>query len=210
VPGVLNPAARRRRAGPGAAFQRRSSSLHATASGAPGALARLCCRSQPALRAASGQERSHTLSLALANQGDAEAVREAIGPVIEQARKASLPEYEAMAIANHAWVAWRSGNEEVAAADPQAALTMWEGLPVRYFFDWMALWPLAAMALASGRVEQAVQFARGMLPPPQQLLRDPLRTLVEDAVYTWDSGQPNETADLLRRATSAAGDLGYL
>ena len=117
---------------------------------------------------------------------------------------------EARAIANRAWVAWRSGDEETAAKDAQAALEMWEGLPVRYFYDWMALWPLVAMALASGRAGQAAEQARGMLPPPQQLLQEPVRTLVENAVHAWDSGQPEETEDLLRQATRAAGDLGYL
>jgi hypothetical protein len=130
--------------------------------------------------------------------------------VIEQAHAASLPEYEALAMANRAWVAWRSGDEGTAARDAEAALEIWEGLPVRYFYDWMALWPLVAMAVASGRFEQAAQYARGMLPPPQQLLQEPVRTLVEDAVRAWDSGQPEETKDLLRQATRAAGDLGYL
>ena len=78
-------------------------------------------------------------------------MRSAIDPVIERAREASLPEYEAMAIANRAWVAWRSGEQEKAAADAQDALEKWEGLPVRYFFDWMALWPLLAIALAPSR-----------------------------------------------------------
>jgi eukaryotic-like serine/threonine-protein kinase len=150
------------------------------------------------------------LMVAARQRSDVDAVREAIGPVIERAREASLPEYEAMAIANRAWVAWRSGEEQKAAADAQAALGMWEGLPVRYFYDWMALWPLVAMALASGKVEEAVEHARGMLPPPQQLLQEPARTLVEDAVRSWDAGQPAETEELLRRAVSAAGDLGYL
>jgi class 3 adenylate cyclase/tetratricopeptide (TPR) repeat protein len=150
------------------------------------------------------------LMVAARQRSDVDAVREAIGPVIERAREASLPEYEAMAIANRAWVAWRSGEEQKAAADAQAALGMWEGLPVRYFYDWMALWPLVAMALASGKVEEAVEHARGMLPPPQQLLQEPARTLVEDAVRAWDAGQPAETEELLRRAVSAAGDLGYL
>ena len=150
------------------------------------------------------------LMVAARKRGDVEAVREAIGRVIEQAHAASLPEYEALAMANRAWVAWRSGDEGTAARDAEAALEIWEGLPVRYFYDWMALWPLVAMAVASGRFEQAAQYARGMLPPPQQLLQEPVRTLVEDAVRAWDSGQPEETKDLLSQATRAAGDLGYL
>ena len=143
-------------------------------------------------------------------QGDVEGVHNAIPAVIERARETSLPEYETMAIANRAWVAWRSGDEEKAAADAQAALQAWEKLPVRYIFDWMALWPLVAIALASQDVERAAEYARGMLPPPQQSLQEPTRTLVEDAIRAWDAGLSAETEELLLRAVRAAGDLGYL
>jgi hypothetical protein len=115
-----------------------------------------------------------------------------------------------MAIANRAWVAWRSGQEETATTEAQAALEKWGKLPVRYWFDWMALWPLLAMALACKQMEQAAEYARQMLPPPQQLLQEPARTLVDSAVHAWDNGQPAETEELLRRAVRAAADLGYL
>jgi tetratricopeptide (TPR) repeat protein len=143
-------------------------------------------------------------------RGDVKAVCDDIGPVIERAREASLPEYEAMAVANRAWVAWRNGDEEQAAADALAALDMWEGLPVRYVFDWMTRWPLAAMALASGRVGEAVEHARGMLPPPQMLLPEPVQTAVEAAVRAWESDQAMETEQWLRQAVHAAGEAGYL
>jgi hypothetical protein len=115
-----------------------------------------------------------------------------------------------MAIANRAWVAWRSGDKETATADAQAALRMWEGLPVRYIFDWMALWPLVAVALGSQQIEQAADYARRMLPPPQQLLQQPARALAEDAVHARDAGQLAHAEELPRRAVRAAGDLGYL
>ena len=150
------------------------------------------------------------LMVAARKQGDVDAVREAIGPVIDRAREASFPEYEAMAIANRAWVAWRSGDESTAVTDAQAALEMWGGLPVRYFYDWMALWPLVAVALAAGKVEEAVEHARGMRPPPQQLLQEPVRTMVETAVHAWDAGRTAETEELIRRALRAAGGHGYL
>jgi eukaryotic-like serine/threonine-protein kinase len=157
------------------------------------------------------RSRALTYLLVVARKrGDVEGVREAVGPVIERAREASLPEYEAMAVANRAWVAWRSGDEQTAVADALAALEMWQGLPVRYFCDWMALWPLVAMALASGQVEEAAGHARGMLPPPQQLLQEPVRTMVENAVQAWDEGQTAEAAELLGRAVDAARELGYL
>jgi ATP/maltotriose-dependent transcriptional regulator MalT len=150
------------------------------------------------------------LMVAGRKRGDVDGVRKAIGPVIERAREASLPEYEAMALANRAWVAWRTGEQDKAAADAKAALEQWEKLPVRYFFDWMALWPLVAIALGSGRIEQAVEHARGMLHPPQQLLQEPVRTMADDAVHGWDSGDPAEAEELLCQAVRAASDLGYL
>jgi class 3 adenylate cyclase/tetratricopeptide (TPR) repeat protein len=157
--------------------------------------------------------RSRSLTYLMAarrKRGDVDGVRTAIASVIERAREASLPEYEAMALASRAWVAWRSGDEEQAATDALTALEMWQRLPVRYFFDWMALWPLLAMALASQRIEQAVEYARGMLPPPQQLLQEPARTMTDKAVHAWDAGRPGESEELLRQAVRAAGDLGYL
>ena len=150
------------------------------------------------------------LMIAMRKRGDVEGVREAIPSVIERAREASLPEYEAMAIANRAWVAWRSGEQETSAADAQAALEKWEKLPVRYPFDWMAVWPLIAKALVSQRIQQAAEYARRMLPPPQQPLQEPVRTQVVSAVQAWVNGQPAETEELLRRAVRAAADLGYL
>jgi hypothetical protein len=148
--------------------------------------------------------------VAMRKRGDVGGVREAIPSVIERAREASLPEYEAMAVADRAWVAWRSGEQETAAADAQAALEKWERLPVRYPFDWMAAWPLLAMALDSQRVAQAAEYARRMLPPPQQPLHEPVRTLVDGAVQAWEDGQPAKTEELLRRAAQAAAGLGYL
>jgi class 3 adenylate cyclase/tetratricopeptide (TPR) repeat protein/DNA-binding XRE family transcriptional regulator len=150
------------------------------------------------------------LMVAMRKRGDVDGVREAIPSVIERAQEASLPEYEAMAIANRAWVAWRSADQETSAADAQAALEKWEKLPVRYPFEWMALWPLLAMALASQRIEQAAECARRMLPAPQQPLQEPVRALVDSAVHAWEDGQPAETEELLRRAVRAAADLGYL
>ena len=143
-------------------------------------------------------------------RGDAGAARAAIGPAIEQARRAALPEYEAMAVANRAWAAWRDGGEDRAAADAIAALEMWEGLPNRLPFDWMALWPLLAMAVTAQRTEQAVQYARGMLRPGQQRPREPARAMVDGAVRAWEAGHAADAEDLLRRAVDAARDLGYL
>jgi hypothetical protein len=74
----------------------------------------------------------------------------------------------------------------------------------------MALWPLLAKALVSKNIEEAAEYARRMLSPPQQTLRDPVRGLVDAAVHAWDNCQAGETEELLCRAVQEAGDLGYL
>ena len=157
------------------------------------------------------RSRALTYLMVLARKrGDVEEVRHAVSAVIEAAHKASLPEYEAMAIASRAWVAWRGGDSEAAVADAQAALRLWEGLPVRYPFDWTALLPLAAIALDSQQVELAAEYTRRMLVPPQQLLEQPVRTLAEDAIRARDAGRLSQAEELLRRALRAAADFGYL
>ncbi|MGN6176632.1 MAG: double zinc ribbon domain-containing protein [Streptosporangiaceae bacterium] len=48
----------------------------------------------------------------------------------------------------------------------------------------------------------------GMLPPPQELLREPAHTLVDSAVHAWDAGQAAEAEGLLRRALRRRATLG--
>jgi hypothetical protein len=50
----------------------------------------------------------------------------------------------------------------------------------------------------------------GMLPPPPQLLQEPVRSLVEDAVRAWDEGRAAASEEMLRLAVGTAGELGYL
>src|SRR5262249_7273616 len=68
------------------------------------------------------------------------------------------------------------------------------------------LWPLVAIGLASQHTGQAAEYARRMLPPPQQLLPEPVRTMVENAVDTWDTGRPGEKEELLRQAIGRDDD----
>jgi hypothetical protein len=108
--------------------------------------------------------------------------------------------------AGHGW----RGDDEQAEADALAALDMWERLPSRYPVNWMALWQLIAIAVAAGRTEQAVDYARGLLRPPQQLPLEPARGLVEQAISEWDARRKAEAAETLTSAITAARDLRYL
>jgi hypothetical protein len=67
-----------------------------------------CCRTAsrtPTSTVTPSYGQAHTyLMVASRERGDVDGVRKAVGPVTERAHEASLPEYEAMALANRAWL----------------------------------------------------------------------------------------------------------
>jgi class 3 adenylate cyclase/tetratricopeptide (TPR) repeat protein len=143
-------------------------------------------------------------------RGDVDRVRHQLTSVIEAARAAHLPEYEAIAIANEAWLAWREEDADTALAQGRAALDLWETLPVRYWFDWMALWPMTAVAQASGNIDAAIDNFRAMLKAPQQPLAPSLADIVGEAVRAWTRGRRGSAEDLVGRALALAEQLSYL
>jgi DDE family transposase len=62
----------------------------------------------------------------------------------------------------------------------------------------------------ASQADLAVDYARRMLSPPQQLPQEPVRSMVDKAVHEWDAGRAAEAEQSLRRAVRAARDLGYL
>ncbi|HEX5938413.1 MAG TPA: hypothetical protein VFZ75_12130, partial [Actinomycetota bacterium] len=137
-------------------------------------------------------------------RGDPTAVERAIDPVIEAARAASLPEYEAMAIANRSWVHGRNGRDSDAATDARAAVDLLRSLPIHYPFEWMALWPLLGVELRRGHTAEAVKCGRDMLDERQQPLPAELRANLEAAVEEWDDGRAEAALSALRSAVHLA------
>src|SRR6185436_4178502 len=93
---------------------------------------------------------------------------------VERARALALQlgmvEYVAMADANLAWLAWREQRSNDVESLGQEALKLWHGMKDPYGFDWMALLPLIAVALAGDRLEQAVEYTRGLFGENQHPL----------------------------------------
>jgi class 3 adenylate cyclase/tetratricopeptide (TPR) repeat protein len=143
-------------------------------------------------------------------RGDCAYAAETIDAVSEAARVARLPEYEAIALANGAWVAWRAGDGEATVEQGRAALELWSTLPVRYWYDWMAAFPLAGVAFARGDVSTAVELLRATLAEPQQPLPQALAGAVEGVVEAADRDDCERTAALLERALGLARELSYL
>ena len=95
--------------------------------------------------------------------GDVARCRTEAEKTCELATKLGMVEYIAMAKANLAWVAWRQENYAEAEKIATKALDLWHGMDDPYGFDWMALWPLIAIALHRQDSSAAIGFAHGLL-----------------------------------------------
>jgi len=128
----------------------------------------------------------------------------------EAAEAAAMPDYVAAARANLAWLAWRSGDPAAAEQLCRQALAQWRQSPLVYPFQWQALWPLLAVALAQDREDEAWAHARSLLEPAQQRLPDALTAALEAALEANAADRPAEARAHLHRAAAIAGELGYL
>jgi Flp pilus assembly protein TadD len=126
------------------------------------------------------------------------------------AAELKMVEYVAMAKASLAWVAWREKNEVQAQELASEALELWHGMEDPYSMDWMALWPLIAIAFARKDIARAIEFANGLLeenqhPPPEEL-----SAVVRKACEEWQNGVQENAAAELASAMKVARDLSYL
>ena len=143
-------------------------------------------------------------------RGDADAVMRYALRAQEVAEAAHMPDYVAAALANQAWIAWRSQDLPAARQKGQEALAIWEKSPLVYPFRWQALWPLMAVSLRQGRDEQAWTCARALLEPPQQLPPDVLNASLEAALRAKETAQAELAHSCLNRTMELAREMGYL
>ncbi len=129
------------------------------------------------------------------------------------ATTAHMPEYVGTAQANQAWLAWLSGDTGATEAHGRAALVAWRQLAPGHAstpFQWLALWPLIAVALHEKQLSLAVEYARALLDPSQQRLSDTLTASLEQAVQAWDEGTPESAHGLLDQSLALAQQMHYL
>ena len=74
---------------------------------------------------------------------------------LQLAERLRMTEYIAMARASFAWVAWKEDRDAEAEVLAQEALNLWHGMEDPYSCDWMALWPVIAIALKRDDIAQA-------------------------------------------------------
>ena len=137
-------------------------------------------------------------------------VRARVAEAMSVVAAGQMWEYLATAQANMAWVAYREGDLAGAREQSQAALQIWRELPLVYPFKWTALWPLLGVAIAEGRLADAVEHARALLAPGQQRLPERVTLTLEAVVLADTKSQPEKVHSLLDQAVSQARVEGYL
>ncbi|MCP3144107.1 serine/threonine-protein kinase [Pyxidicoccus xibeiensis] len=147
------------------------------------------------------------LTFILRLRGQVEPTREATARSLEMASTAKMADYVGAAHANRAWVALREGDLPAAHAAGTEALRLWQPLSLVYPFQWLAHWPLLAVALEAGQVAEALEHARAMLASNQQRLPDALTAPLAAALA---SGDGEGARAPLRQASEAARELCYL
>jgi tetratricopeptide (TPR) repeat protein len=140
--------------------------------------------------------------------GEIEEVQHYISRALGVATAGKMLEYISTAKANLAWVKWRQGNFSEAKENGRKALEMWQQEPLIYPFQWTALWPMIGVALAQGKVSEAVDYACALLESSQQRLPDSLNAFLKQAIKDLGEGKTAKARNNLNRAVDLAHDLG--
>jgi tetratricopeptide (TPR) repeat protein len=142
-------------------------------------------------------------------QGRVEETRRQASRGLEVATAANMADYIGAAHANLGWVAWREGNSDEAGHRARTALECWRPLSLVYPFQWMAHWPLMALALERHQAAEALVHARALLNPSQQRMPDELNDPLEHT--TRGEPMPSERLQLeLAPVLEVAHQRGYL
>jgi hypothetical protein len=150
------------------------------------------------------------LAVAHRGAGHLEQARSCATRTRELATRIGMTEYVAMAHANLAWVAWREGDYPETENLGREALKLWHGMEDPYGFDWMALWPLIAVALSRNDVACAIDYARALLVEHQHPLPQKLAEVTRKAIENWQNNQPDKARTYLERAIQIAHESGQL
>jgi tetratricopeptide (TPR) repeat protein len=140
--------------------------------------------------------------------GRPEAVRRQAQEAMRAAERSGLPGYAAAAQSDLAWVLLREGHVLEAREQAGKALSVW-GPDSTWPFEWLARFPLAAVAFERGCVEEAAGHFQATLRPSQQRLTPSLQEAMEQAVCAVGS-QTAEAAAAVEQALTLARLGNYI
>ena len=149
-----------------------------------------------------------TLTLTALRQHDTEAVRGLVPRAAAAAENARTPLTGIMAC--RAWLACQDGRpDEVIRLADQIASYQPSTINIIGAYRWVHLFPLIAVRLSAGSVNEAVTAARQLLDPAQQALPGDLTAALEAAGEAWDRGEPGLAGQRLESALLLARDRNY-
>ena len=149
-----------------------------------------------------------TLTLTALRQHDTEAVRRLLPRAVAAAENADTPLSAVMPC--RAWLAWQDGQpDEVIRLADQIASYQPSTINIIGAYRWVHLFPLIAVRLSAGSVNEAVTAARQLLDPAQQALPGDLTAALEAAGEAWDHGEPGLAGQHLESALLLARDRNY-
>ena len=126
------------------------------------------------------------------------------------ASKLRMVEYIAMAKANLAWVAWKDGRLQDVEELGEEALALWHGMEDPLGSDWIALWPLIAVALEHDNFSKAIDSIRGLLAEGQYPLADAVMADCRAAIDCSMRDDREALRNCLDRALQTASAFHYL
>ena len=144
--------------------------------------------------------------------GDGPATRAVVRALLTQANAIDAAQNNSMLLGHRAWLSWRDGNSVQAETYARASL---EGQQCQQQkesnpFLWVGLWPLMGIMLVQHRTNEAINGVHVLLDPTQHPQPPELRTLLEQALQAWNSGQHAEAHRLLLQVVPLAEQKGYL
>ena len=148
------------------------------------------------------------LPLIFRQRGQVDRVR----ALLTQANAIDAAQNNSMLLGHRAWLSWRDGNSVQAETYAKASL---EGQQCQQQkesnpFLWVGLWPLMGIMLVQHRTNEAINGVHVLLDPTQHPQPPELRTLLEQALQAWNSGQHAEAHRLLLQVVPLAEQKGYL
>ena len=150
------------------------------------------------------------LTVLFRRRGLVDKVRHYAARALEIAASGGIPEQEAMAHANLAWVAWREGDHDQVRELARTAFAAWQRGQWIYAFHWTARLPLLALSLDRNQISDALEHAQALLDPQQQKLPEKLEAALETAVQAGEAQQAKQVSTYLQRAVALAQETGFL
>jgi tetratricopeptide (TPR) repeat protein len=149
------------------------------------------------------------LGIIARRRGDLDGVLETLERVEPLVEHPGFALYRGAAIANRAWLAWRSGETADAVRGFDEALHVWAETKLPYPFIWIGAMPALALALDRGDIVTAAGHAATITGSPARTLPDEVEELLRSGVETWGAGDEDGARRAFERSLKRAAEMGY-